>query len=105
MRYGQARNADDDRFSAGRLKEYGGIYSGFARTFAGALEADRSAILDALSGPIDTFVQIDGRQGTDHPGAATNRISSEEHDQERVDHIFVALTAGQLRSLKSHLGT
>jgi hypothetical protein len=105
MRYGHPRIADDDRFSAGRLKEYGGIYSGFARTFAGALEVDRSAVLDALSGPVETFVQIDGRQGTDHPGAATNRISSEEHDQEGVDHIFLALTTEQLRSLKSHLGT
>lgn len=101
MRKSHARTRGDDPFRAGRLKEYSGIVSGFAATFAGALECDRSDVLSAVNGPVDPFMFIDGRKGTDNPGGATNQIRSDEHDRTGTDHIFIAVTRDQFNSLQT----
>ena len=87
----------------GTLRRYGGLVTGMARTFGKALEVDRSAILDAVE-RVSTFIHIDGREGTENPGARTNRIESEEHDREGVDRIFIALTTDQFEALGEALG-
>ena len=102
VRNASARQFHDDRFNGGtRLREYGGIVAGYAETWAGAFEVDRSAILEAVSGPVEPFMFIDGRKGTDNPGGATNRIRSEEHDRDGVDRIFLALLKDQFPELRS----
>lgn len=87
--------------TGGRLREYGGILSAFAETWAGALEVDRESVLSAVSDPVEPFMMIDGRVGTDNPGRATNRIRSDEHDRKGVDRVFVAIRKEQFSDLRA----
>jgi hypothetical protein len=77
-----------------------------ASTFAGALEVSREAVVEALGGPepIETFISINGNQGTGAPGGSTNRITSEEHDLTGVDRVFIAVTEEQFEALASRVG-
>lgn len=100
------RNRDDEKHSdGGRLKRYGGLVTGMAKTFAGALEVSRAAILDAVNGPIDPFIYIDGREGTANPGGSTNRIESDDYpERDGTDRIFLALRTDQLEQLGDTVG-
>ena len=100
------RNRDDEMHSGGgRLKRYGGLITGFADTFAGAMEATRAEIIAAVDGdePVETEIVVNGNRGTDNPGGSTNRIESEEHDREAVDRVFICVTPEQLESLGDRL--
>ena len=100
------RNRDDEMHSGGgRLKRYGGLITGFADTFAGAMEATRAEIIAAVDGdePVETEIVVNGNRGTDNPGGSTNRIESEEHDREAVDRVFLALTTEQFEALGDRL--
>jgi hypothetical protein len=96
-----ARSQEDERHKAGRLKRYAGYVTGYAETFAGALNVERRAIVEAVDGdePVETEIAINGNRGTDNPGGSTNRIRSDDHDREGVDRVFVALTIDQFRTL------
>jgi hypothetical protein len=109
MRDKSVRPRSDKQFSGGTgdsLRSYGGYLTGFADVFAGALEVSREAILDAVDGadPIDTFMLVDGRRGSDNPGGSTNRIRSDEHDREGVNRIFIGLTKEQFQRLANVVG-
>jgi hypothetical protein len=110
MQHGShARHQDDDRFETGdgqRLNSYGGLVTGFADTFAGALDVTRSDVIEAVDGPdpVGVFTVINGNRGTDNPARSTNRIKSEEHDREGVDRVFVAVTTDQFERLGKRLG-
>jgi len=97
---------DANHSDGGRLKRYAGYITGYAETFAGALDTSREAILDAVDGPdpVETFMLVDGRRGTDNPGGSTNRIRSKEHDREGVDHVFVGCTLSQFETLAHRVG-
>ena len=100
------RSRGDEKHSGGgRLRRYGGLITGFADTFAGALEVSRAAILDAVNGPVSTFIYIDGREGTANPGGSTNRIESDDYpERDGTDRIFLALTTEQLEALGDAVG-
>ncbi len=90
-----------------RLMRRGGIISGFAVTFSGALRASRAEIIDAVDGDgaVDPLVLVNGNRGTDHAGASTNRIRSDEHpEREGVDRVFLALTLNQFEALAEAVG-
>lgn len=93
--------SDDDYATGRRLREHGGILSGFASTWAGALDVDRSAVLDAVSGPTETFLVVDGRNGTTNPDGATNRIRSDDYPERTgVDRVYIAVTRAQFSDFK-----
>lgn len=110
MRDSAARHQDDDRFESGdgqRLNSYGGLITGFADTFAGALGVDRSDVIEAVDGPdaVGVFTYIDGRRGTDNPARSTNRTRSKDYpDREGVDRVFVAVTKEQFERLGDRVG-
>jgi len=96
---------DEKHSDGGRLKRYGGLVTGMAETFAGAFEVSRAAILDAVDGPVSTFIHIDGRKGTANPGGSTNRIQSNDYpERDGTDRIFLALTTEQFEQLGTTLG-
>jgi hypothetical protein len=92
------------------LKRYAGYLTGFAETFAGALDATRAEIIALVDGEdsnepsVPTEILTNGNRGSDNPGGSTNRIRSEEHDRDGVDRVFVALTIDQFRSLADEIG-
>ena len=87
------------------LKRYAGILSGYARTFAGALNVERAAILTAITGEVSPFIHIDGREGTENPGGSENRIQSDDYPERTgVDRVFLALTTDQFRELGDAVG-
>ncbi|MFP4229013.1 MAG: hypothetical protein ACLFTE_09320 [Salinivenus sp.] len=91
-----------DEAPSAALKRWGGIITGFARTYSMALGASRAEVIDAVDGPqaVDTLVVVNGHRGTDHPGAATNRIRSDEHpEHDGVDRVFIATTPAQFEVL------
>jgi hypothetical protein len=109
MRGQSARPHTEDRFdesAGGSLRAYGGLLTGWASTFAGALEVSRGAVVEAVDGPsaIDTFIALNGNRGTDAPGGSTNQIRSEEHDQGGVDKVFIAVTEDQFEALAERVG-
>jgi hypothetical protein len=110
MQHGKhARNQEDDPFETGegqRLNSYGGLITGFADTFAGALDVGRSDVVEAVDGPepVGVFTVINGNRGTDAPGGSTNRIRSDEHDRDGVDKVFIAVTEEQFECLGKRLG-
>jgi hypothetical protein len=94
----------EDYSDGGRLKRYAGYVTGYAETFAGALNVGHEAIIEAAS-DIETFMYIDGRRGTDNPGGSTNRTRSEDYpDREGVDKVFIALTLEQFERLGDEVG-
>jgi hypothetical protein len=110
MQHGShARNQEDDPFETGegqRLNLYGGLVTGFADTFAGALDVGRSDVIEAVDGPspVGVFTVINGNRGTENPARSTNRIKSEEHDRDGVDRVFVAVTKEQFERLGDRVG-
>ena len=89
----------------GTLKRYGGLVTGFARTFAGALDVDRETVVEAVDGPVETFIHIDGNRGTDNPGGSTNRIESDDYPERTgTDRIFLAFTVDQFEALGEAIG-
>lgn len=103
----QQRPAPQSQTSSSRLQRRGGIISGFASTFSGALQASRAEIIDAVDGEggIDPLVLVNGHRGTDHAGASTNRIRSDEHPNcEGVDRVFLATTPEQFEALAEAVG-
>jgi hypothetical protein len=109
MRGQSARPQTQDRFDSSKdntLRTYGGLYTGWASTFAGALEVSREAVVEAVdgSGAIDTFISLNGNRGTDAPGGSTNRIESDDHDQTGVDRVFIAVTKEQFETLADRVG-
>lgn len=89
------------------LKRWGGIVSGFARTYSRALGASRAEVIDAVDGPqaVDTLVVVNGHRGTDHSGAAPNRICSPDHpEHDGVDRVFIAATPSQLEAIAERVG-
>jgi hypothetical protein len=93
--------SDDDYATGRRLREHGGIISGFASTWAGALDVGRTAVLDAVSGPAETFLVVDGRKGTSNPDGATNRIRSDAYpERDGVDRVYIAVTRAQFSDFK-----
>jgi hypothetical protein len=109
MRDSSARHQDDDPFESGdgqRLNSYGGLITGFADTFAGALDVGRSDVIDVVDGPdpVGVFTVINGNRGTDNPARSTNRIKSDEHDRDGVDRVFVAVTKEQFERLGDRVG-
>ncbi len=109
MRDSAARHQDDDPFEGGsgqRLNSYGGLITGFADTFAGALDVGRSDVIEVVDGPkpVGVFTVINGNRGTDNPARSTNRIRSEEHDRDGVDRIFIAVTSDQFERLGDRVG-
>lgn len=110
MRGQSARPHTESRFDSSRdetLRTYGGLLTGWASTFAGALKVSREAVIEAVDGPdaIDTFISLNGNRGTDDPGGSTNRIRSDEHDLSGVDRVFIAVTEEQFEALAERVGT
>jgi hypothetical protein len=106
-RHTSARHQDDSRFKAGRLKRYAGYLTGFAETFAGALNATRTEIIDLVDGEkpqVETEMVVNGNRGTDAPGGSTNRIKSDDYDREGVDRVFICTRLGQFEALASAVG-
>jgi hypothetical protein len=94
----------EDYSDGGRLKRYAGYITGYAETFAGALNVGREAIIGAAQ-EVETFMYIDGRRGTDNPGGSTNRTRSEDYpDREGVDKVFIGLTLEQFERLGDEVG-
>ena len=101
------RTRDTGKHSdGGTLRRYGGFITGFAETFAGALDATRAEIVDAVDGdePVAAEIVINGNRGTDNPGGSTNRIGSEEHDREGINRVFICVTPEQFEELGSRVG-
>lgn len=100
-----ARPQEEERFAGSdRLRRYGGIVSGFARIYAAALDVTREAVLDAVA-DVETFIYIDGNEGTSNPGGSQNRIQSDEHpDRTGADRVFIALTLEQFEALGDAVG-
>ena len=93
--------------SPDRLLRRGGIISGFAVTYSRALRASRAEIIDAVdgSGAVEPLVLVNGRRGTDHAGASTNRIRSDAHPEcDGVDRVFLATTLDQFEALAEAVG-
>lgn len=89
------------------LTQRGGVICGFARAFSRALRASRVEVIDAVdgSGSVEPLVMVNGNRGTDHAGASTNRIRSDEHpDCNGVDRIFIAVTPRQYQALACAVG-
>lgn len=105
VRHTSARHQDDERFAGSdRLRRYGGILSGFAETYAGALDVTREAVLDAVA-DVETFIYIDGNEGTSNPGGSQNRIQSDEHPERTgTDQIYIAVTLEQFEALAEAVG-
>lgn len=90
-----------------RLQRWGGIISGFAVTFSQALQASRAEIIDAVDGDgaVEPLVLVNGNRGTDHAGASTNRIHSDDHPEcDGVDRVFLATTLDQFEALAEAVG-
>lgn len=110
MRDSAARHQDDDPFESGdgqRLNSYGGLITGFADTFAGALDVGRSDVIEAVDGPdpVGVFTVINGNRGTDNPARSTNRTRSEDYpDRDGVDKVFIAVTSDQFERLGQRVG-
>lgn len=88
--------------SSTRLRRWGGIITGFARTYSNALNASRAAVIDAVDGTdaVDTVALVNGHRGTDHAGPAPNHIRSPDHpDCDGVDRVFIATTLQQFEAL------
>ncbi len=91
----------------GRLKRLGGIITGFADTYSKALRASRAEIIEAIEGegPVSPLVLVNGHRGTDHAGASTNRIRSDDHPEcAGVDKVFIAVTPEQFETLAAQVG-
>lgn len=110
MRNASARPHGDTRFSGSSdetLRSYGGILTGYAETFAGALNVSREAVLSAVDGDdasLEPFVFVDGNRGSDYSEGSTNYIRSSEHGQEGTDRVFIALTKEQFERLADAVG-
>lgn len=90
-----------------RLKRHGGVISGFAHTYSKALQASRAEIIDAVDGEnaVDTLAFVNGNRGTDHAGASTNRIRSDDHpDHDGCDRVYIATTPEQFEALAAAVG-
>ena len=102
MQNGSASPSRQSSLKQLRLKRRGGIISGFAYTFSRALRASRAEIIDAVDGTggVEPLVLVNGNRGTDHAGASTNRIRSEERPNcTGIDRVFLALTPRQFEAL------
>ena len=91
----------------GRLKRWGGIICGSAYVYSQALQASRAEIIQAVDGQdaVDTLVMVNGHRGTDHAGASTNRVRSDEHPEcTGTDTIYIAVTLRQFQTLAARVG-
>lgn len=110
MRNASARAHGDTRFSGSStetLRSYGGVLTGYAETFAGALNVSRDAVLAVVDGEgasVTPLVFVDGNRGSDYSKDSTNYIRSSEYDQEGTDRVFIALTKEQFKQLADAVG-
>ena len=105
--HGDASSPPQSSNSSSRLSRWGGIITGFARTYSRALQASRAEIIEAVDGDngLDTVAFVNGHRGTDHAGDACNRIQSDAHPGcEGVDRVFIAVTPEQFEILAARVG-